>query len=343
MSGGTLRTPKLIAYTTGDWRESVLTTADALHALGVTRRDTLAILYPFGAWSIGMIFAEAARQLRVTTIPLGISLPYEYLRNVLATLKPTVIAGAPAQVCGFATKLGQPLHPIRLVIAAGERITKNHRQLIYERWHAQVRGIYGCAELDTIGVECLSTTGYHVPSHRFALEIRGRGRIRPHQPARRGELLLTPLRRQATTLVRYSPGDLVSAIWRICRCGSGEPLVNVLHRSDGSVTLRDGTLISPTQIDNAIASSGAKVTAHQLIVSRLPDHDHLELRIVPGDDELTQHVAAAVQHALRLASIDLADAIAAGIVLEPLVTASSLSQLAMTARGKTIPIVERTS
>jgi len=51
-SGGTLGSPKFIAYTKEDWEGAVEVTSRSLITCGITDLDHVAIIQPFGLWSI---------------------------------------------------------------------------------------------------------------------------------------------------------------------------------------------------------------------------------------------------------------------------------------------------
>ena len=109
-----------------------------------------------------------------------------------------------------------------------------------------------------------------------------------------GELVLTPLGREASPLLRYRTGDLVRR-----RAGAGFALEGgILGRTDDMLVVR-GVNIFPSAVDAVIHSIGA-VAEYRVHVRRAGEMTELSIEVESDDDTAAQRVETALGEAFTL-------------------------------------------
>ncbi|GJF33051.1 hypothetical protein KNE206_57510 [Kitasatospora sp. NE20-6] len=139
--------------------------------------------------------------------------------------------------------------------------------------------------------------------------------------SRRGQLVVTPLRRQAMPLLRYNLEDIVEISHEDCPCGWKLPLIDVYGRAAFTHRVRD-----------------AEFTQHDLeeLVFSLPDqHDVLFWRARANPQQVEIQIEAAPEHAAdacallresaetRLGLTASVDAVAPGTLVPPAMLTTS--------------------
>ena len=93
--------------------------------------------------------------------------------------------------------------PVRLIMAAGDRMTDVYRRYVQDVWRAPVILGYGSTEAGGgVGMECRRQQGYHLDEYDFLFEV-----VDP-DPQGYGELVMTTLTRRTQPLIRYRMRDV---------------------------------------------------------------------------------------------------------------------------------------
>lgn len=109
---------------------------------------------------------------------------------------------------------------LRSIWLIGELCSNALRRRIETLWGCPAFCYYGSMEAGPIGLECAEQSGYHVATNFVALEIVDTGEdVRTLAGEKLGEVVVTPLWRYATPLIRYRTGDL--AHWEVADCACG--------------------------------------------------------------------------------------------------------------------------
>lgn len=122
---------------------------------------------------------------------------------------------------------------LRSVWLIGELCSSALRKRIESYWGCPAYLYYGSLESGPIGVECAQQDGYHVATNFSAVEIvpvEG-------QPEGTGEVVVTPLWRYASPLIRYRTGDLARWATEPCKCGLSGRRLHVLGRMEDVITV----------------------------------------------------------------------------------------------------------
>ena len=104
--------------------------------------------------------------------------------------------------------------PLKLIFAAGDRMTEVYRRYVEDVWKAPVVLGYGSTEAGGgVGMECRLRTGYHLDEYDYLFEI-----VDPDEEGY-GELVMTTLNRRTQPLIRYRMRDVTRFAAEPCACG----------------------------------------------------------------------------------------------------------------------------
>lgn len=122
---------------------------------------------------------------------------------------------------------------LRSIWLIGELCSPALRKRIEAYWGCPAYLYYGSMESGPIGVECALQDGYHVATNFSAVEVVPVD----GQPEGVGEVVVTPLWRYASPLIRYRTGDLARWVAEPCKCGLPGHRLHVLGRMEDIITV----------------------------------------------------------------------------------------------------------
>jgi phenylacetate-CoA ligase len=131
-------------------------------------------------------------------------------------------------------------------------------------------------------------------------------RLSPVAPGEAGELILTPLGRVGSPLLRYRTGDLVRAAQgSVCSCGRSDLALEggILGRTDDMITVR-GINVYPSAVEG-ILRQFEEVAEYQVMVSNAGAMVELSVRVEKAPDgadgpDLAARIENAFQTLLHL-------------------------------------------
>lgn len=309
-TSGTTREPLRWLDTKADWQWMVDSWKTIYLAAGVTITDRIYFAFSFGPFIGFWLAFDAAQQIGSICIPGGgLSSP--------ARLRAMRDAGATVLCCtpSYAIRLGEvaleeeiSLTSVRLVIVAGEPggSIPATRKRIEQLWPtARVFDHHGMTETGPVTYECPMQPGVlHVNETFYFAEIlntQGRAVV-PGEP---GELVLTPLGRAGSPLLRYKTGDMVKAVTQTkCRCGRSDLALSggILGRIDDMVVVR-GVNVYPTAFEDLLRNF-SQLAEYQIEVDKTKALAELHLQVEPVDADanadLANEIHAAIQHTFHL-------------------------------------------
>jgi phenylacetate-CoA ligase len=141
--------------------------------------------------------------------------------------------------------------------------------------------IYGLTEIIGPGVaqECERKKGMHLFEDHFLPEIIDPKTGNVLGAGEDGELVLTTLTREGTSLVRYRTGDMTHINYQPCECGRTLARIGKIKgRADDMLIIR-GVNIFPSQIENILVQVDEAEPHYQLILERRRGLDELTVEL----------------------------------------------------------------
>ncbi|MEC9486349.1 MAG: phenylacetate--CoA ligase [Prosthecochloris sp.] len=296
-SSGTTGKPTVVGYTHRDiqtWSEVV---ARSLTMAGVTRKDIIQVAYGYGLFTGGLGLHYGAEHLGASVIPISGGNTKKQLQ-LMQDFGSTVIACTPsyAAFLGEAIRL-EHIAPGDIKLKAGifgaEPWTEEMRQEIQELLGITAFDIYGLSEIIGPGVsmECSAQQGMHIFEDHFIPEIINpdTGEVLPYGEL--GELVFTPVSKEALPLLRYRTRDLTRLHAETCDCG--RTLVRMekcVGRSDDMLIIR-GINVFPSQVESVLLEMNETTPHYLLIVNREHNLDTLEIQVEVQDQFFSDEIA----------------------------------------------------
>lgn len=284
-SSGTSQMPKTLFRTGADTDIGIDVLARLLTMAGLGAGDVLLIGQPFDLAHLGYLTLDACRRLGILALPVGLSMPDQRLIQIVTLYRPTAVFTAPSRMCAITAKIaGLPAHerpPVRHILLAGERTTREQQRQLREFWDVVPHSLYGSEETDGLGGTCEAHAGLHCMDDLFVFELLQPGTDQLAEgPV--GELAVTSLYAEGSPLIRYRLGDLVRVLTGACACGRAWPRMEVLGRGDEVFALYDGIKLHAFQVRSALQSVCPEMDRFQAVCRTL-DRGVEEVEVVVDD------------------------------------------------------------
>lgn len=271
---GTSGAPKRVYFGYDELDASARHEAAALYENGVRPGDRLVCTFDAGYWISSWVTFLACKQLGVFSSATGKPHPRE-VYDRMRLYRYNVIAADPTWLVSLseiAEKEGA--FPIKLILAAGDRMTDAYRRYVQDVWKAPIVLGYGSTEAGGgVGMECQERNGYHIDEYDFLFEI-----LEPDEEGY-GELVMTTLSRRTQPLIRYRMRDVTRFVEGRCPCGVQlRRIARIKGRRDEMVVMGAGNMhpeIFERVLDGIEGISGN----WQVAVRQEGVHDVLEFRL----------------------------------------------------------------
>ena len=287
---GTSGGPKRVYFTYDELEFTARYEAAAMWENGVRPGDRVVCTFDAAYWISSWLTFFACKRMGVFCSAIGKPHPRE-LYSRMPLYKYNVIFADPTWLVSLsemAEKEG--IFPLKLIFAAGDRMTDVYRNYVQSVWKCPVILGYGSTEQGGgAGVECLRRDGYHVDEFNFLFEI-----VDP-DPEGCGELVVTTLSRRTMPLIRYRVRDVTRFLEEPCPCGATLRRIAKIHgRRDEIVVMGAGNMY-PEIFERVLHDVEGVSENWQVAVRQEGIHDILELRL-----QLTNGInPATVENAVR--------------------------------------------
>jgi phenylacetate-CoA ligase len=271
---GTSGGPKRVYFTYDELEYSARYEAAALWENGVRPGDRVVCAFDAAYWISSWVTFFACKRLGVFCSAIGKPHPRE-LYSRLPLYKYNVIAADPTWLVSLSEMAEKESPtPLKLIVAAGDRMTEVYRSYVERLWKCPVVLGYGSTEQGGgTGMECLRREGYHLDEYNFLFEI-----VDP-DPEGFGELVVTTLARRTMPLIRYRVRDVTRFVEEPCPCGATlRRMARIRGRRDEMVVMGAGNMY-PEVFERVLQDVEGVSENWQVAVRQEGIHDILEFRL----------------------------------------------------------------
>ena len=290
---GTSGGPKRVYFSYEELNFAARYEAAALYENGVRPGSRVVCTFDGGYWISSWVTFLACKKLGVFCSAAGKPHPREVYSR-MGVYRYDVVVADPTWLVSFseiAEKEGT--FPLRLIMAAGDRMTDVYRRYVESIWKCPVILGYGSTEQGGAGMECRRQDGYHLDDYNIYFEI-----LEPDQNGY-GELVATTLSRRTMPFIRYRVRDITRFIDAPCPCGAPlRRIERIRGRRDEMVVMGAGNMY-PEIFERVLQDVKGIDENWQVAVRQEGLHDVLEFRMELTDGVSPSTVEAAIQSNLK--------------------------------------------
>jgi len=296
-SSGTAGRPTPSYYTAEDWVD--LAERYARKWVDIRAEDLFLVRTPYALMITGHLAHAAARRHGATVVPgdnRSLAMPYSRVIRVMHDLgvsltwsmpTETLLWAAAARAAGYRPDADFPA--LRALFVGGEPLSEARKARISELWGVPLVEEYGSTETGSLAGECPHGR-MHLWADRAIFEVYDprTGRI---GATGAGQLVVTPLFREAMPLLRYNLEDDVEISHAPCDCGWALPTVRVLGRAAFGYPVGN-TRVTQQRVEELVY--GLPLEYEVLFWRARAERDRLRVEIEVPDDYRTAACAALV-------------------------------------------------
>jgi phenylacetate-CoA ligase len=254
-TSGTTGKPTVVGYTRKDldtWAELI---ARNMTMIGITENDIFQNMVNYGMFTGGLGFHYGAEKIGMTVIPSATGNTKRQI-EMIRDFGVTTIHCTPSyamHLSEVADVMHEPLESLKTGIFGAEPWSETMRSSLEERLGVTAYDSYGLSELFGPGVafECPERDGLHIWHDIYLVEIINPATGEQLSDGERGELVVTPLLKEAMPLLRYRTGDITMKMEDGCLCRRGQKIGRITGRSDDMLVIR-GINVFPSQIEHVL-------------------------------------------------------------------------------------------
>lgn len=288
-SSGTTGKPIVVGYNRHDmdvWNDCIMR---LVQMAGVVPTDRVQMAFGYGMFTGGFGLHYGLQRLGCMMIPAG-SGNTERQIQMIQDYGSTVLVATPSyalHVCEVGEQMGFDWEKstLRVGLFGGEPCPPALKAEIESRMHIVCTDNYGLTEVMGPGVsgECLASRDMqHIAEDHFLWEVVDPNTGEPVPEGEMGELVLTPLDKQAIPVLRYRTHDLTRVIAEPCACGrTSARMQKVRSRCDDMLIIR-GTNVFPSQVEDVLSGIEGVTPHYRIVVDNETGLDrmvvHVELK-----------------------------------------------------------------
>ena len=298
-SSGTTGNPTVVGYTRHDlevWTECM---ARLISAAGVTDRDTAQISFGYGLFTGALGLHQGLQRIGAGVVPLSSGNSKRQIK-MLKDFGTTTLIATPSyalHLVEVARAMG--INPaeelnVRHGLFGGEGSTEAMRTKLNEGWGMQATENYGMTELigPSVSGECLEYKGMHICEDYFIAEVINpeTGEVLPE--GEYGELVITPLFKEAVPVLRYRTRDITALDSKPCTCGrTTMRMAKITGRADDMLII-SGVNVFPSQIEEVLLSIDGIGSNYMINVDKKGYLDKMDIDVEVIDSNLLDSVSS---------------------------------------------------
>ncbi|WP_369424872.1 phenylacetate--CoA ligase family protein, partial [Methanothrix sp.] len=281
-TSGTTGKPTVVGYTRRDlenWAELI---ARNMTMIGLGEGDIFQNMVNYGLFTGGLGFHYGAEKIGLTVVPSATGNTKRQI-EMINDFGVTAIHCTPSyalHIAEIAEEMGLKLPTLKTGMFGAEAWSEAMRAELERRLELRAYDSYGLSEMYGPGVafECPERDGLHIWHDMYLVEI-----IDPKTGERlgegeRGEMVITPLVKEAMPLLRYRTGDVTALLPDNCACGRGQKIARISGRSDDMLVIR-GINVFPSQIEHVLRSLPEVGDQFMVYIDRIKYLDEMTIEV----------------------------------------------------------------
>ena len=254
-TSGTTGKPTVVGYTRNDLQTWADLIARNMTMVGLTDRDIFQNMVNYGMFTGGLGFHYGAEKIGMTVIPSATGNTRRQI-EMIQDFGVTAIHCTPSyamHLAEVAEETGACLDSLTTGLFGAEPWSDAMRAELEKKLGVTAFDSYGLSELFGPGVafECPERDGLHIWHDCYLVEIIDPLTGETLGDGERGELVVTPLVKEAMPLLRYRTGDITMRFEDECLCGRAKKIARITGRSDDMLVIR-GINVFPSQIEHVL-------------------------------------------------------------------------------------------
>ena len=287
-TSGTTGKPTVVAYTKNDlnsWSELI---ARNLTMVGLHEGDIFQNASNYSLFTGGLGFHYGAEKIGCSVVPAGVGNTKRQI-EMIQDFGVNAIHCTPSYAMHL-TEVAEDMHAnldsLRIGVFGAEAWSENMRRDLENRLNIKAYDSYGMSELFGPGVafECPEQNGLHIWHDCYIVEIIDPKTGETLGPGEKGEMVVTPLVKEAMPLLRYRTGDITMLMEDDCPCGRGQKIARLFGRSDDMLTVR-GINVFPSQIEHVLKNIPEVGDQFMVYIDRVNHLDEMTI-----DVEINKHL-----------------------------------------------------
>ena len=305
-SSGTTGKPTVVGYTKSDlamWSEAV---ARLAVAGGACADDIAQISFGYGLFTGALGLHYGLERVGASVVPIS-SGNTERQIQLMRDFGVSLLVATPSYAMYLAETaerldMMKDIH-LRVGLFGAEGSTEEMRRQLEERWGCVVTENYGLSEIIGPGVsgECVYHNGMHINEDLFYIEILDPATGEPVPDGEYGEVVITPLMKEALPILRYRTHDISRILPGTCPCGRMfRRMAGLTGRTDDMLIIR-GVNVFPSQIEGVLLHTKGIGPHYEIVVTRENYLDRIEVRVELADASVLEHWSEleAIQHSIQ--------------------------------------------
>lgn len=293
-SSGTTGKPTVVGYTKRDldnWAECIARLATMG---GATADDIAQIAFGYGLFTGAFGLHYGLEKIGAMVVPTSSGNTRKQIM-LMQDFGTTVLVGTPSYALYIAEvmdelKIDRSKIKLKYGLFGGEGSTEEMRAEIERRFGIVATENYGLSEVMGPGVagECTHKCGMHINEDHFIAEIINpeTGEVLPEGAT--GELVLTPISKEALPIFRYRTRDITSLRRERCACGRESMRMSKIQGRSDDMLIIKGVNVFPSQVESVILGMEHIGPHYQLVVTKKGFTDALEIKVELTDGSLLE-------------------------------------------------------
>ncbi|MDD1657476.1 MAG: phenylacetate--CoA ligase [Methanomicrobiales archaeon] len=281
-TSGTTGKPTVVGYTKRDlarWAELI---ARNMTMVGLREGDVFQNAVNYGLFTGGLGFHSGAELMGLTVVPAGTGNTRRQI-EMINDFGVSAIHCTPSyamHIAEVAEEMGTTMPTLKIGLFGAEPWSESMRAELQRKLDLSAFDSYGLSEMYGPGVafECPEKDGLHIWHDSYLVEIIDPKTGETLGPEERGEMVITPLVKEAMPLVRYRTGDMTMLREDGCSCGRGQKISRILGRADDMLVIR-GINVFPSQIEHVLLGLPEVGDHFMVYVDRMNYLDELTIEV----------------------------------------------------------------